>query len=116
MPVGRFEAQMEREQAHRERQRRGAVAGQGGDGGRDRFEHIRQQRRWQSGLRDHPLADNNELLQAKVLAHLCARLSTHHDRLDPRQFAFEIFRESPEEHLANDIAEDRIAEEFKPLV
>ena len=50
------------------------------------------------------------------LGDLRAGAPGDHDRLDPRQLAFLVVGELAEQELADDRAEDRVAEELEPLV
>ena len=49
-------------------------------------------------------------------AEPCAGAAADHDRLDLRQVAFEILRILVEENLADDRAENRVAQKLQPLV
>jgi hypothetical protein len=55
-------------------------------------------------------------LKAKGFAHPRARIAANDHRLDLRQLAFGVFRILKEQSLANDHSQDRVAEEFHPLV
>ena len=86
------------------------------DGRHQRLEHVGQQRRRHAGMRGHALAQDQELLQAQRLADLGAGLPADDDRLDLRQIAFEILGILVEQQLADDGAQNGVAEKFQPLV
>ena len=59
---------------------------------------------------------NKILVEPERRGDLGAGAPRDDDRLDPRQLAFLILGELAEEELADDRAEDRVAEELEPLV
>ena len=81
-----------------------------------RLEHVGQHRRRHGRMRRHPFAQHQKLAQPKRLADLRARLPADDDRLELRQVAFELLGKLLEQLLADDQAEDRVAEKLQPLV
>ena len=69
------------------------------------------------GVRAHSLTDDQKLLQAEFSRDLCTSMTRHDDdRFNLGQIAFEIVGKLPKKGLADDRPENRIAEEFEPLI
>ena len=81
-----------------------------------RLEDVGQERRRDARVRGHALAENEKLLHSQRFADLRARLPADDHRFDFRQVAFEVLRILVKEKLADDGAENRVAEKFQPLV
>ena len=81
-----------------------------------RLQHVRQHRRRHRRVRRHSFAQHEELAQAQRLADLRARLPADDDRLELRQVAFQLIGKLLEQLLADDQAQDRVAEKLQPLV
>ena len=86
------------------------------DRGHERFEEVGEHRRRDRAVDGEPLADDEEVGEAELLAEPAARLPAHDHRLDAGEISLERVRKQPEEPLAHQKAEDRIAEELEPFV
>ena len=86
------------------------------DRGDQRLEHVGEHRLRHRRVDRHSFAQHQKLAQPQRLADLGTREPAHDDRLELGEVAFEEFGELVIELLADDFAEDRVAEEFEPLV
>ena len=82
----------------------------------DRLEEIGKDRHRDGAVDRQPLADDEKLGEAEMLANPATRLAAHHHRLDARQISLERFRKDPVEGVADDEAENRVSEKLEPLV
>src|SRR5262249_48320036 len=64
----------------------------------------------------HPFAEDQKLLEAERLAELGTGLPADKDRLDAREVAFQVVGIAAKEDFADHRAQDRVAQEFQPLV
>jgi len=86
------------------------------DRGHQRLEHIGQQRRRHAGVGDHALAQDQTLFHAQGPAELRARLAADDHRLDLRQVPLQVLGKPVVEQVADDGAQDGVAEELETLV
>ena len=64
----------------------------------------------------HPLAENQELLQAQFAADFCTGLAADAHRFDAGEIAFQIFRKLMEKRLADHRTQNSIAKKLQSLI
>ncbi len=86
------------------------------DGRHKRLEDVGHQAAGNVRMRGHPLAQDQKLIQPQQTADLRARLPADDHRLDLGEIAFQVFGILPEEDLADDQAQNGVAQELQALV